>query len=158
MKYYWAGLLAVMLGILFLGLNTNTNSSDALGLLAFALIFAAIPFTIYKTFPTSRFAVIIALASPLILGLAWGNWATYIRNRQLDSRGVMTKGVVIAAWKLRTKNGGQQKLFKATFQAASEAHETASINNFNDFQKGDSIVFQYIPTDPNTYRIIGLRE
>ncbi|GAA4029564.1 hypothetical protein GCM10022409_12240 [Hymenobacter glaciei] len=158
MKNYWAGLLMAMLGILFLGLNTNTNSSGALGILAFALIFAAIPFAIYNTFAASRFTLITAVASPLILGLTWGKWATYLQNRQLDSRGITTKGVVFATWKERTKNGGQQKLFKATFQAALETHETTSHNNLNNLQKGDTIVVKYIPTDPSTYQIIGLKE
>ena len=158
MKYYWAGLLAVLLSTLFLGLNTNTNSSDALGFLAFALIFAAIPYTIYRTFPTSRFALIMAVASPLILGLAWGNWTSYLQNRQLNLKGVTTKGIVIASWKERTKNGGQQRLFRAEFQTALTAHETASHSNPNNFQKGDSITVQYLPADPGTYRIVELKE
>lgn len=156
MKYHWAGLLLLLTGILFLGLSTS--SSDALGFLAFILIFAAIPFTIYKTFPNSRYTLITAILSPLIFGLTWGNWTTYLQNLQLDSKGVTTKGIVIATWKARTKNGGQQKLFRARFQSDSQAHETSSHSNLNNFQKGDSILVQYIPAAPNTYRIIGLKE
>ena len=70
MKLYWALLLSFLLLILFAGLTTNTNSSQLLGFLAFVLIFAGIPYTIYKTFPASYLALIVAAASPIILGFS----------------------------------------------------------------------------------------
>jgi hypothetical protein len=156
MNLKWAVLLVSLLVLLYGGLTTNTNSYELLGFLAFGLIFVGIPYTIYRTFTHSRLAILVALSSPLILGFSWSEWVGYLIKRQLEKEGIITTGVVVAAWETRTRNGGKQNLLVANFWTESGMHQTASHKNTKDFQKGDSLMIRYSVSNPDIYRIIEL--
>ncbi|MET4076712.1 DUF3592 domain-containing protein [Hymenobacter sp. UYCo722] len=155
MNYKWAGILALSTFILFGILTTNTISSDFAGLLAYAFIFAGIPYTFYKTFP-SRIGLLIAIALPIALGMSWGRWVDFLVQRQLKKEGIATTGIVIAAWESRTRHNGKEKLYKASFRSPSGDIQTSSYRNTKDLQKGDSVIVRYAFSNPNIYKIEGL--
>ncbi|MBF9236741.1 hypothetical protein I2I05_04975 [Hymenobacter sp. BT683] len=155
MKYKWAGLLAGSILVLFAALTARTMSSDFAGLLAYAFIFAGIPYTFYKTFP-SRLGLLIAVSLPIALGMSWGRWVDFLIQKQLKKEGIATTGVVIAAWESRTRYGGKEKLFRASFRSQSGNHQTTSFGNRNNLQKGDSVIVRYAFSNPSIYHIEGL--
>lgn len=156
MKNRWPILLVALLCFVFLGSPAFVNRSEVVGFVAFAFIFAGIPYTIYKALPKKPLYLILALASPLILGLTWGKWLGFVDNYRLDSNGITTAGIVSYTWTRSTRHGGEEKLFRARFQGISDTFESFSHNNKKNFKVGDSLMIQYLPSDPKTYRIVGL--
>ena len=157
MNYKWAGLLALSVFILFGVLTTNTMSSDFAGLLACAFIFAGVPYTFYRTFP-SRMGLLIAISLPIALGLSWGKWVNFLVQQQLKREGITTTGIIIAAWESPNRHGGKEKLFRANFWSSSGSRQTSTYTNTKHFQKGDSVVIRYAFSNPNICVIEGIED
>jgi hypothetical protein len=149
----WLVLLVAEFGGI-LCLTPYINKYDILGWLSFLAIFLVIPFTIYKSLPNHRFSAPLAMSTPIILGLSWGYWLGLYEIRKLDKEGVRTKGMVTVIWNARTKNGGTEKLFRIRFKTNGSYQGAFSHKNTANYQVGDSVLVDYLPLEPNTYRII----
>ena len=155
MNYKCAGVLGLSVFMLFGVLTTNTMYSDFAGLLAYAFIFAGIPYTFYKTFP-SKAGLLIAIALPIALGMSWGRWVDFLIQQKLNREGITTTGIVIAAWESRTRNGGKEKLYNASFGSPSGDIQTSTYENIKDLRKGDTVTVRYAFSNPRIYKIEGL--
>jgi len=152
-KKKWPALLVVQFGSV-LCLTPYINKYDILGWLSFLSTFLIIPFTIYKSLPSHRFSAPFAMSTSILLSLSWGYWLGLYANHRLDKESVRTKGVVTATWNARTRNGGAEKLFRIKFKTNYDYREFFSHKNTANYRVGDSVAVDYLPSEPNTYRII----
>jgi hypothetical protein len=88
----------------------------------------------------------------MLVSLSWGYWLGFYENHRLDAEGIRAKGVVIKVW--TTHIGRKENLFKARFKTNANYQETFSHNNETNYKVGDSLLIDYLTTDPSTYRII----
>jgi hypothetical protein len=154
MNNRWAILSTALLCVVFLCFPTFVNRSEIIGFISFTLVFAGIPYTIYKALPQKQLYLNFALASPLILGFSWGKWLGLVDNYRLDANGITTIGIVSYTWTGATRNGGKEELFRVKFRGALGTIESFSHSNKKNFKVGDSLTIQYLPLDPKTYRIV----
>jgi hypothetical protein len=133
-------------------LTPYINKYDILGWLSFLSTFLIIPFTIYKSLPSYRFSASFAMSTSILLSLLRGYWLGFYENHRLDAEGIRAKGIVTKVW--ATHSGRKENLFKARFKTNVNYQETFSHNNETNYKVGDSVLVDYLTTDPSTYCII----
>ena len=152
-KKKWLALFLVQV-CLVVCLTSYINKYDALGWLSFGIVFIAIPYTLYKALEQHHLGLLFAIGAIVPLGFSWGLWIRFYEDYRLAKESVRTKGVVTATWTIKKRYGGREKLFRVRFKTNYDYREIFSHKNTLNYQVGDSVLINYLPSEPNTYRII----
>lgn len=152
-KKKWLALFLAQVGFVVC-LTPYINEYDSLGWLSFGIVSIAIPYTVYKAFEQHHLALLFAIGTVIPLVLSWGTWISFYKDYRLAKESTRTKGVVTATWTIKKRYGGRESLFRVRFKANNDYQEIFSHKNTLNYQVGDSVSVDYLPSEPNTYRII----
>jgi hypothetical protein len=152
-KKKWLALFLAQVGFIAC-LTPYINKYDALGWLSFGIIFIAIPYTAYRVIEQYHLALLFAIGTIIPLGFSWGRWIKFYEDYRLTKESVRTKGVVTATWIIKKRYGGRENLFRVRFKTNHDYQEIFSHKNTLNYQIGDSVSVDYLPSEPRTYKII----
>ena len=148
--------LASTLVILFFGLGYFMlfAKQGSIHWLLFILIFAVIPFLLYKFLQfyqlNTKTCLGLAVGSVLIVGPAFGFWIGEISDYEFSNYGATTKGIVVEKWysKPSRKREGQW-LVKCKFTIDNEQYSTYNVRDReNSLKVGDTLLIQYSRRNP----------
>jgi len=155
-------LLIVLLVYLFFGLGDYIlYAKSGLGrILPFLLLFAAIPFTLYKTlllFFEKKNATKYTPFIILILGPGFGIWCNYLSEKDFKSNGEVIHGKVIKRVWSSVKNRGYWAI-TAEFEYNSKKYTTfPEDDKSNKFRLNDKIRVRFSTRNPENSEIIDLK-
>lgn len=126
------------------------------------IIFFLIPFTISLFLKDFNFEKIkrrgISISSVLIIGPLFGFWTGYLSNKELESNGLETFGIVSEKFKSGKKSGSPGVwLIKCDFKIENKSFKTFSKQDINnEYKIGDTLTIKYSVKNPENNIIVEL--
>ncbi len=160
-------LCCIVLVIWFLYIDTPDSVLYAkegfLRWLPFILVFLVLPYLLLKfinsVWPNnSGWGIVIAAASVLIVGPAFGIISGEQQQKELKKNGSLTKGLVVEKWK-STGKGNKEWLIVCKYNANGKAYTTFSIpDKENRFKLGDTVTVLYSYINPTNSAVVELSD